>query len=62
MQQTQVIVCDDDDFANGDTVTRKDFKQTSLGLFTEADVATDMDSVVQYFEDDDYPNDLGAWE
>jgi hypothetical protein len=46
---------DHEDFANKDTVTQDDFKPTSFRLVTEADIVMDMDSVVEYFEDDDYP-------
>jgi hypothetical protein len=38
-----------------DNVTAADFKPQSFSLKTEANVAMDMDSVIQYFEDDEYP-------
>jgi hypothetical protein len=46
---------DDDNFTNKDTITGDDFKPTSFGLVTEANFVMDMDSVVQYFEDNNYP-------
>lgn len=46
---------DEGDYAKGDDVTTDDFKPKSLSLETEADIAMDMDSVTQYFEDDVYP-------
>jgi hypothetical protein len=55
MQQT-LSDSDHEDFANEDTFTRDDFKPTSFGLVTEDDIAMDMDSVVEYFEDDDCLN------
>jgi hypothetical protein len=41
--------------AEEDDITADDFKPPSFSLETEADVAMDMDSVMEYFEDDDYP-------
>jgi hypothetical protein len=41
--------------AEEDNITADDFKPLSFSLETEADVAMDMDSVTEYFEDDDYP-------
>jgi hypothetical protein len=38
-----------------DNITADDFKPPSFSLEMEADVAMDMDSVMEYFEDDDYP-------
>ena len=41
--------------AKEENITPDDFKPLSFSLETEADVAMDMDSVMEYFEDDDYP-------
>lgn len=41
--------------AEEENITPDDFKPLSFSLETEADVAMDMDSVMEYFEDDDYP-------
>ena len=41
--------------AEEDNITADDFKPPSFSLETEADVAMDMDSVTEYFEDDEYP-------
>jgi hypothetical protein len=41
--------------AEEDNITADDFKPPSFSLEMEVDVVMDMDSVMEYFEDDDYP-------
>ena len=46
---------DDGELSIEDNVTMAKFKPQSFSLETKANVAMDMDSVIQYFEDDEYP-------
>jgi len=45
---------DGSDFGE-DNIMKDDLKPTSLLLESEADVAMDMDTVMKYVEDDEYP-------
>jgi len=45
---------DSDEDSFEDKLTADDFKPTSFPIETEADVAMDMDSIIWYFEDDEY--------
>jgi hypothetical protein len=46
---------DEDSFEEEDKLNTDDLKPMTFPIETEADVAMDMDSVSQYFEDDEYP-------